>query len=125
MRWTTVDRRSTSECCRLATTDEWLDLVVLERGENGFGETPRRCGIELDGDALASAPHVDAQRVVERRVLRVVEVHDGAVDAEPVVAGVAAAGHISRRGHVGAHLTSPGGVGRRSSRSASSRPWPR
>src|SRR5205814_70452 len=107
------------------TSHEGRDLVVGQRREDGLRQLPGRVGTELDRHSLGAAPYVDAQRVIEGRVLRVVEVHDGAVDREPLVAEVTAPGHRGGGRDVGAHLRPPSGERRRSSRPASTRPSPR
>src|SRR5258706_1830151 len=98
---------------------EGTDLFVVEDGEDRRVEAAGRTSVEFDGDSLAVTPRVDAQRVVDGRILRMVEVHDGAVEREPLVTRVATAGHCDRVRHVGAHISLPSGASRRTPRSAS------
>src|SRR5256885_1039063 len=97
----------------LADDVEWVSPATLPQGGH------------FHGNACTATPQVDAQRVLERRILRVVEIHDRAVDGEPVVAEVGAAGHLGRRRHVRAHVMPLSGARRGTTRSASSRPWQR
>src|SRR5579871_3721126 len=66
---------------------ERLHLVVGQGGEDRLGERPGRRRIELDGDTLgrvrSAGPEVDAEGVLDRRLLGVVEVHDRLGDREP------------------------------------------
>ena len=87
-----VARARLRRCGRWARSRDHLGLVGVEHGEDRLGQRSGGVGVDLDGQALAAgSPHVEAQRVLEERVLRVVEGDHGPVDGEPVVAAPQAA----------------------------------
>src|ERR1043166_7840982 len=72
-----------------------LFLADLKRLQDLLDQLTRRLGAELDCDALASAVRiageVDRERVIERRMVRVVVIDVGVVDPHPAPGSLGAA----------------------------------
>src|SRR5277367_3509535 len=74
---------------------------------DALDEPARRLGAELDGDpgtrTTRRVGEVDVERVIERRMERVVEVHAGRRDRHPTLRTLGAAGDLGGDREVGAH----------------------
>ena len=83
------------------------DLAARQRRKDTVDQRARRIGAQLDRDAVAPAlaliGEVDGQHVVERRVIRMVEIDIGGVDLHPALAALGAADKSGFFDDVGAH----------------------
>src|SRR3954470_16268924 len=83
----------------------------VEHREDRLGQPPGTGRVELHRDPRGRAPvgvaEVDVERVVHRRVERVVQVHGGGREREPPGRALPRSGHRHVRGLVGAHPPAP------------------
>jgi hypothetical protein len=86
-----------------------LGFPALQRRQDLIDQLARRLRAQFDGDARAAAvrrvDEVDAERMVERRVIRVVEIDIRGVDPHPAIGSLRAAGKRGFPDDVGAHVS--------------------
>src|SRR5271163_4121701 len=82
-------------------------LTARQRRFNARDQRARRVGTELDGDTIAAAlafiGEVDSEHVIERRVIRMIEIDVRGVDPHPAFAALGAADERRLLDDIGAH----------------------